>query len=343
MPRLEPQRLDLAFQVVADGVAGGALPSAVLAVANSREVLRSEAFGPVATDSIFLLASITKPIFATAVMQQVEQGRLLLNDPVARILPEFAGGGRDGVRLWHLLTHTSGLDESFGDRAFGLPDRRQIRDAICARAPLTFRPGSRYSYCNSSFAVMAALLERASGQDDVAYLRERVLAPLGMGDTSYEPAESPRVAPVHDPPWRDEAGRARWTGLAIPAGGLWSTAADLVRFGQHFLTGQPRVLGPAARRAMTSLQTADIAGVDASGESRAYYGLGFAKAGPHGSGGPSAELRTPAGYGHGGATGTQLWIEPDLDLIFVFLTNRWGLDAPHARLALNATIGAIDA
>jgi CubicO group peptidase (beta-lactamase class C family) len=343
MSRLEPRRLDNAFQVVADGVAVGALPSAVLTIANSREVLRSQAFGPVEADSIFLLASITKPIFATAIMQQVERGRVLLNDPVARIIPEFAGAGREGVHLWHLLTHTSGLDEAFAERAFGLPDRRQVRGAICARAGLTFRPGSRYSYCNGSFGVMSELLERVSGQDDVDYLREQVLAPLGMGDTSYAPAESPRVAPVHDPPWRDEASRARWLSLAIPAGGLWSTAADLVRFGQFFLTGQPRVLGPAARRAMTSLQTGDIVGVDASGESRAYYGLGFGKAGPHGSAGPSAELRTPAGFGHGGATGTQLWIEPELDLIFVFLTNRWGLDSPHARLALNATIGAVDA
>jgi CubicO group peptidase (beta-lactamase class C family) len=342
VPRLEPSRLDQAFRVVADGVAAGGLPSAVLAIANSREIVRAQAFGPVATDSIFLLASITKPIFATAIMQQVERGRILLNDPVARIIPDFVGGGRESVRLWHLLTHTSGLDEAFGERAFGLPDREQIRRAICARAGLTFRPGSRYSYCSSSFAVMAELLERVSGQDDVAYLRDQVLAPLEMGDTSYAPAESARVVQVHDPPWRDEAGRARWLSLAIPAGGLWSTAADLVRFGQLFLTGQPRVLGPAARRAMTELQTGDIAAFDVGGESRAYYGLGFGKAGPRGSAGPSAELRTPAGFGHAGATGTQLWVEPGLDLIFVFLTNRWGLESPHARLALNATIGALD-
>src|SRR5262245_23684000 len=102
MPRLESGCLDHAFRVVADGVAVGDLPAAVLAIANSREIVRAEAFGPVATDSIFLLASITKPIFATAIVQQVERGRVLLNDPVARIIPEFAGGGREGVRLWHL-------------------------------------------------------------------------------------------------------------------------------------------------------------------------------------------------------------------------------------------------
>jgi CubicO group peptidase (beta-lactamase class C family) len=342
MPRIDAQRLDHAFRVVADAVAAGGLPSAVLTIASSREVVRSEAFGPAGTDSVFLLASITKPIFATAIMQQVERGRVLLNDPVARIVPEFAGRGREGVRLWHLLTHTSGLDETVGQRAQYLPDRQQARLAICAQAGLTFRPGSRYSYCNSSFAVMSELLARLSGQDDVGYLRDQVLAPLGMVDTGYAPAESSRVMPVHDPPWRDEEDRRRWMSLAIPAGGLWSTAADLVRFGQAFLTGRPAVLGPAARGAMTSLQTAGIAGADALGESAAYYGLGFTKAGPHGSRGPSAELRTPAGFGHGGATGTDLWIEPELDLVFVFLTNRWGIDAPYARLALNAAIAAVD-
>jgi CubicO group peptidase (beta-lactamase class C family) len=127
--------------------------------------------------------------------------------------------------------------------------------------------------------------------------------------------------------------------MAIPAGGLWSTAADLVRFGQSFLTGRPRVLGPAARRAMTTLQTGGIAQIDASGATPAYYGLGFGKAGPAG---PAAELRTPDGFGHGGATGTLLWIEPGLDLVFVFLTNRWGIEAIHARMALNATLAAVD-
>jgi CubicO group peptidase (beta-lactamase class C family) len=336
--RLDHELLDAAFAAVAEGVDRGALPSAVLAVANRHEIVRLEAFGPVQTDSIFLLASITKPIFSTAVMRLVERAKLRLNDPVVRLLPEFGANGKQDVRLWHLLTHTSGLDESAAQYGWGRLGREELQAASFA-GPRLFRPGSRYQYCNTSFAVMAALIRRASGDDDVAYLREHVLAPLGMKDTSYAPPDSPRVAPVHTPPWADEAGRRYWTSLAIPAGGLWSTAEDMVRFGQSFLDGRG-VLGRSAMHAMTSLQTEGIPAATATGEARSYYGLGFGKAGPHSERGPSSELRTPAGYGHGGATGTLLWIEPELDLVFVFLTNKWGMDEPHAGLALNAAIAA---
>jgi CubicO group peptidase (beta-lactamase class C family) len=341
--RFDPELLDAALAAVDEGVRSGDLPSGVLAVATAGKTLRLEAFGPVKTDSVFLLASISKPIFATAVMRLVERGRMRLNDPVARVIREFEVNGKADVRLWHLLTHTSGLDEMPGLALWGQADRAGLT-AAAIQAPLRFRPGSQYGYCNASFFVMGELIRRLSGRDDVAFLREEVLEPLGMADTSYQPPASPRVVPVHGSPWAQDPHFEYFRSLCWGAGGLWSTATDLVNFGQAFLCGGAlngqRVLAPASVRAMTTLQTDSLVETRALGDGPAYYGLGFAKAGPDNASGPSAELRTPSGFGHGGATGTSLWIEPELDLVFVFLTNRWGLDAPHAGRALNAAIAA---
>ena len=344
-PGLETSLLESACAVVADGVARGALASGVLAVATSDEVVRLEAFGPVASDSIFLIASITKPIFATSVMRLVERGHAALNEPVARHIPEFAANGKQDVRLWHLLTHTSGLDEAWvlqASRSERL-NWASLLERACA-APLQFPPGSRYSYSNSPFVVMAEIVRRLTGADHATYLRQAVLEPLGMRDTSFLPPDSSRVVPVLDPPWSDEQTRPGWIGLQHPAGGLWSTAGDLVRFGQMLLhdgeLNDYRVLAPATLRAMSTLQTAGVPSTTGAGEFSAYYGLGFGKAGPDSERGPSAEFRSPAGFGHGGATGTYLWVEPEFDLVFVFLTNRWNQEDTTLKRALNATIAA---
>jgi CubicO group peptidase (beta-lactamase class C family) len=344
--RPDPTLLDAAFSVMAEGVASGALPSGVLAVATGAETVRLEAFGPAAPDSIFLLASITKPIFATGLMRLVERGRLLLNTPVAQLVPEFARAGKGDVRLWHLLSHTSGLDEAWVLGQAGPAPRSPERLlALACAAPLQFRPGSRYAYCNATFAVLAELIRRLDGRDHATYLAEEVLEPLGMRETSYEPPASPRVAPVHDAPWgTDPAARAAWVAQHSPAGGLWSTAADVVTFGQMLLGGGERggrrVLAPATLAAMTQLQTAGIPTSSPLGEVASAYGLGFSKAVMHGDNGPSRELRTASGFGHGGATGTYLLVEPELDLVVVFLTNRWGIDVPHQKRVFNAAIAA---
>ena len=141
-------------------------------------------------------------------------------------------------------------------------------EVACA-APLQFRPGTRYAYCNPTFFVMGDLVQRLSGRDHVDWLQETVLDPLGMRDTTFVPPDSARVVPVLDPPWPDERGRATWISLRNPAGGLWSTAQDLVRFGQTLLHDGSfedyQLLSPATLRAMTSLQTAGIPAVTGAG------------------------------------------------------------------------------
>lgn len=342
---IDRELLDRAFQVVADGVGDGSLDTAVLAVASRDRLIRAEASGNTSLDRLYLLASVTKPVFCSSVMRLVEEGRARLNDPVSRFIPEFAAGPKAAVTLWHLLTHTSGLDESAMAQAMR---DGTANDAILAslNAPVMFRPGSHYSYCNASYYVMAEIIRLATGQDHATYIGNVVLAPLGMRDTGYAPRDADRAVPVLDMLGNDPSA-ARFSSFRLPAGGLWSTAADLIRFGQAFLkrgaNDNGRFLAPATIKTMTSLHTGGIPKLSANGEFPSGYGLGWEKPNPGGEAAPSIELTTPSGHGHGGATGTLLWIEPDVDLVFVFLTNRWGHSSPHARSALNAAIAAFSA
>jgi CubicO group peptidase (beta-lactamase class C family) len=346
-PSVNPERLQVAYEVLRDAVATGELPSGLLAVATARETVRCEAFGPdgpIATDGIYSLMSVTKPIVATAVLQLVERGRLLIESPVARYMPEFAVNGKQSVTVWHLLTHTSGLNDSYLAAA-GLPEDRfptpeQDLAAVCATY-VRFAPGTRYEYCNSAFRILGELISRQSGTPYTDYLRERVLAPAGMVDTSFspEPAKQGRLMPVHA--WEESfrAGLDGWMALAAPAGGLFGTVADLVAFGQTMLNGgvgrHGRVLSPAAVRTMTRLQTEGIPD-HATGEA-AYYALGWGKE-PSRTG----RLVSPSGFGHGGWTGTHLWVEPDLDLVLVFLTNRLGVEGRVRTAVFNAAMASLE-
>lgn len=340
---LAAERLEAAARVAEEAVASGTHPCAVLAVANSAETVWTHTVSgedEAALDDVFLLASITKPVVGTAVMQLVEQGRLLLDEPVARTIPVFGLYGKEGVTPWHLLTHTSGLEEvRWWDelRAAGAEGHESVLDAAC-RSYLHFEPGARCAYCSLSYAVLGELITRLGGEPYPEFMRRHIFDPLGMRDTAFQPADAARAMPVHD--FGSPEDVARFSRSASPGGGLWSTAADLVAFGQAFLRGGrrdgQRIIGPAALEAMTRSHTAGMHEI-VDGRARPFeYGLGWGK--PHASGGVIASM---ASYGHGGATGTYLWIDPVYDLVFVFLTNRWGLALDTPRRALNAVYGAL--
>ena len=343
--RVNVERLEVAYDLLRDGVASGILPVGLLAVADRSEVIRCGGYGPdgqIGTDGIYLLASITKPIVATAIMQLVERGKLLIDDPVVKHIPEFGVNRKDGVKIWHLLTHTSGLDDGYwGQMKSGATPADDVRGAC--QTFLRFPPGSRYEYCNVSFTVLGELIARASGMTYPDYLREHVFRPAGMVDTSFrpEPAKSARVQPVHD--FADLFGGLEgFISMALPAGGLFSTAADLVAFGQAFLDGgkgrRGRLLAPPTIGLMTRLHTEGLLEYPAGGEPvPAYYGLGWAKTSPR-----QGTLLSPSGYGHGGATGTHLWIDPQTELVMVFLTNRWGVDGRTKQCIMNAVMAALE-
>lgn len=355
--RLDPDRLDRAFEVLAEQVRRDDLPAAVLAIAGPDGPIRSEAYagrddGPIDIDHRFRIASVTKPIVATAVMQLVEEGRLVLGAPVRTYLPDFgpppsAPGlpGGEVISAWHLLTHTSGAGDTDWTPADGAsPTANGMLRAMSER-PLTSVPGATYRYASDTFFVLGDLVRRVGGWPSLgAALRARIFEPLGMTATGFEadvaghPAAPPHVVGRAD---AEAAALGRWfQSVDHPGGGLWSSAADLVAFGRAMLLGgrlgDARILGTPFVELMTREQTA---GIFEAGDPprRPLYGLGWAKSGLGGRMPGSA-----AQFDHLGATGSRLWIDPPNELVIALLANLWGVDSRHSDAVVAAVYGALE-
>jgi CubicO group peptidase (beta-lactamase class C family) len=345
VPTLRQLDLDAAFAPAAAGALADTIPCAVVGVSDAWGTLGIHAYPGsrqrrVGTDSVFFLASVTKPITATAVMQLVEVGQLDLQAPIARYVPEFAGPDKEGVTAWHVLTHTSGIPDLDQDALRRKrPSYQQMLRHVC-RDPLLFEPGSRYAYASDSFYVLAEAVARLTGEPYAKALRQRILAPLAMTDTSFDPRPiRSRVMPMHGIPlrgWIMETLILRFlAGATMPGGGLFGTAEDLLRFGRSLLpdTTEPAILRPDTIAEMTREHTRGILEIQEDGSLREpRYALGWGKPDPDGTipsvlGTPiSTAERVPASpstFTHGGASGTRLWIDPDRGLVFVFLTNEW--------------------
>jgi CubicO group peptidase (beta-lactamase class C family) len=351
---LDGTRLDRAFQVVEQQVLSGRARYASLGVGRGDGLVRTAAYGPDGTFTAgarFLVASITKPITATAVLQLVEDGRLALSAPVRDHLPAFAPipaepgtPGAEAITAWHILTHTSGLTDA-GEEYLELHRPTQLELLTRIRSQrLEFVPGSRFGYASDSFYLLAELVERLGGRPFADHLRGRILGPLGMASTTFDPSETgPRGLPLGGTFDRygallDEA-TSYFVSLAMPAGGLWSTADDLVRFGRAMLLGGTldgaRILGRPFVELMTREHTA---GIMEPGDPprRPAYGLGWHLPGLD-PGSPASRMA----FGHRGATGTALVVDPGYDLVVVYLRNEWGSTDVTADEAIQAVYGAL--
>ncbi len=341
--------------MVAEAVDAGDPPAAVLAVAGVDGPIRARGFGRdgsgdrIGVAHRFRVASVTKPIVATAVMQLVEAGRVTLSDPIRRVVPEFApppvAEGRPGaeaVTVWHLLTHTSGaIDLDWVAQGQAPPSAEALIASACMR-PLTFAPGTAYTYASDTFYLLGLLLQRVGGHPTVgAALRARILEPLGMTATGFEmEVEGHPNAPVSIVGGDDiDVERfSRWiSAVEHPGGGLWSTAHDLVAFGRASMGSPavPRILGGPFLELMRREQTA---GVLESGDPprRPTYGLGWGKSTLNGRmPGP------PEAVDHAGATGSRLWVDPVNGLVIALLVGRWGADRALADAAIAAVYGAL--
>jgi CubicO group peptidase (beta-lactamase class C family) len=284
--------------------------------------------GPMTVDSMFRIMSMTKPITATAVMILADEGRLSLDDPVAKYIPSFAGGklknGRPAneMKIRHLLTHTSGLG---GDQ--DCPVSLEVTAEMLAVRPLDFQPGTRWQY-GPSFNVLGRIIEVASGQSYDDFLTDRIFRPLEMKDTTFFPKESQlaRVPVVYGPgdraagePPLVPSGRLRAANLGdpvpSPSGGLFSTAHDVFRFYQAILDGGEwngrRILSADAVKAMISPQTGNLRTNWGRVNS---WGYGWCIINqPRGA----SNWLSPGTYGHGGLYGTQVWVDPTRQAIFL--------------------------
>lgn len=279
---------------------------------------------PMDDDTIFDMASITKLFTSIAVMQLVEQGKVELDAPVARYLPEFATNGKQDVTVRQLLTHTSGLDADPVPALWaGYPDIASRRKAVLD-SPLKNPPGTVYLYSDINLMTLGFLVEQLTGETLDTVVHDRITAPLGMVDTGFNPpaAKLDRIAATEDevnPPRGMLRGQVHdenaWAlgGVAGHAG-IFSTASDMAILAQTILNGGSyrgvRILRPDTVREMLTNYNTAFPG-DA-------HGLGFELDQMFYMGG----LSSPVTAGHTGFTGTTLVIDLESRSIAILLTNR---------------------
>jgi uncharacterized protein YbbC (DUF1343 family)/CubicO group peptidase (beta-lactamase class C family) len=303
------------------------VPGAVLVVGHHGQVIYRKAYGSRALeprreamtlDTVFDLASLTKVIATTtSVMQLVEQGKVRLNDPVAKYLPEFAQNGKDDITVRQLLIHFSGLEPDLDLKATW-EGKQTAYGMAFADAPQE-APGSRFTYSDVNFIVLGALVERVSGETLDEYVQRHIFVPLKMTRTRYVPPAGwlPKIAPtqydenehmlwgvVHDPTAR------RMGGVAGHAG-LFSTGDDLAKFAQALLNGGEGVLSELTVEKMTRPEQPPAAPV--------LRGFGWDIDSPLSSN--RGDLLPVGSYGHTGWTGTSIWIDPTTETYIILLTN----------------------
>ena len=313
-------KLEQAAKVLADWVGDGRVQgAAILVTQGNRQFARN--FGSAkGTEPVFLLASITKPMTAAAVMTLVDAGALSLDDKATKFFPSFTGEGRETITIRNLLTHTGGLpdmladDEMLRERHASLSDYREG----ALKAPLKFTPGSKYSYSSMGILLSAEIAQKITGKPIADLVEERVFKPLGMRRTGYGLRGRANVMTVASQaaPAMTEPGRKSWDSwnwnseywrnLGAPWGGALGPAADIAKFYDEFLFQRGRILKPATEQLMITNQSPP--GVKASG-------LGFDL--PPSVGAPACGPRT---FGHNGSTGTLSWADPDTGTICVVLT-----------------------
>jgi CubicO group peptidase (beta-lactamase class C family) len=335
---------------------------AVTLLAHGNEVIEFHALGmadieqrrPMQKDTIFQIMSMTKPVTAVGIMMLAEEGKLALRDPVEQYLPEFhdqhvvTNAGPDSARLSipdhpitirDLLTHTAGIRDP---APFSIRDYPQLMNIPLAevvkqvaKQPLLFQPGTQWSYSSPGIEILGRLVEVCSGQKYEDFITERILRPLGMKDSFFYPPANKvdRIAMVyvHEDGklvrapatilGGDPAKHREHAVFPAPGWGLYSTAEDLLHFYRMMLNGGTyegrRYLSPFSVHVMTEAQTT---GIHPVGWMRgADYGLAWEVVTD-----PLGELAGHAKgtYGHGGAFGTQGWIDPQNNLISILLIQR---------------------
>jgi uncharacterized protein YbbC (DUF1343 family)/CubicO group peptidase (beta-lactamase class C family) len=322
-----PVRLGAVDAIIEQAIADKNIPGAVLIVGHNGKVVYHKAYGsralepkrePMTLDTIFDLASLTKVVATTtAVMQLVQQGKVRLNDPVSKYLPEFAQNSKDDITVRQLLTHYSGLEPDLDlktpwqgkDTAFRMAFAETLQDP----------PGSAFVYSDINFIMLGALVEKVSGETLDQYTARHIFAPLKMLHTRFVPPASwkPKIAPtqydendrmlrgvVHDPTAR------RMGGVAGHAG-LFSIADDLSKFAQALLNGGDGILSPLIVEKMTTPEQPPAAPV--------LRGFGWDIDSPFSSN--RGDLLPVGSFGHTGFTGTSLWIDPTTQTYIILLTN----------------------
>ncbi len=323
----------------------GEVAGMVTLVASANRVLHLQAQGladvaggvAMKRDTIFWIASMTKPITGVAVMMMLDEGKLSVDDPIGKHIPELAhlktaDGIEHVVTIRQILTHTSGMGEMSPAES---RECRTLADAVrrYAAKPLQFIPGSRWAYCQSGINTAARIVETSSGRAFPEFLDERLFRPLGTKDTTFYLGEeqSRRLAKSYA---RMDTGELKEAPISflqgMPAtsrdrfpagnGGLFSTATDYSLFARMVLNGgqlnRRRYLKRETVALMTSIHTAELKTGFTPGNG---WGMGWCVVRePQGV----TAMLSPGSSGHGGAYGTQAWIDPKRGLAYILMVQR---------------------
>ena len=345
-----PDRLAAIDRIVEEGLRRDNMPGAVVVVGHRGKIAHQKAYGfrelepnrvPMSVDTVFDLASLTKPIAtATSVMILLEAGELKLHEPVATYFPSFGQNGKEAITIYHLLTHQSGLipDNALKDYQDG-PEKAW--ECICALKPIA-NLEERFIYSDVNFIVLGKLIEKVTAKSVHEFSQEKIFKPLGMAETGYLPGEDLKkraaVTQQREGRWmRGEVHDPRAYLLEGIAGhaGLFSTADDLAVYAQMMVQrgtyGGVRILKEESARQMT----------DGYQVPRGLRGLGWDKKSSYSSN--RGDLYTDSAFGHGGFTGTAIWIDPEQELFVIFLSNRVHPDGKGSVNSLAGRIGTIAA
>jgi len=338
-----PGGLEAVDGLVEAGVESRAFPGGVLAVGRDGALVHLRAFGrlsydadapPVAADTLYDLASLTKVVVTTTLsMVLVDEGKLDLDARVHAFFPAFSGPAKELVTIRQLLTHSGGLQ-------WWAPLYKEVKGkpAYLGRIvamDLAYAPGTKSVYSDLGIILLGDILERVGGMPFEAMARTRVFRPLEMMDAQYRPPADllPRIAPTEDDPWRGRVVRgevhdenAAALGGVAPHAGLFATASDLAHLAEMLLDG-----GSFGGRRIVSRATVELfterAGVPASSRALGWDTptdeAGERSSAPGQPGYSSAgSLLSPRSFGHTGFTGTSMWMDPERGLYVILLTNR---------------------
>ena len=335
-------------ELVAEQIEKKRLPGCVVMIGRRGKIAFAKAYGhrrlepspeKMTLDTVFDMASLTKPMAtATSIMLLVERGKVRLRDPVVEYLPEFAPHGKDAITIEDLLTHQGGLvpDNALGDYQHGVEEAWRRIWGLELFSPV----GEKFIYTDVGFLVLAKVVERVTGKNVAEFAAENIYRPLGMAETGYLPGEALRARAatteqrdgewlrgvVHDP-------RAALLDGVAGHAGLFSTASDLAIYANMMLSqgkvGKTQIMSPQTVAEMTR-------GRDVAGHRR---GLGWDMRSKYSSN--RGELCSASAFGHGGFTGTAMWIDPELDLFVVFLSNRVHPDGKGSVNPLAGRIGTL--
>jgi CubicO group peptidase (beta-lactamase class C family) len=328
---MKPEPFKAATRLIQEQMESGLVGAAALLVAHNGKIEVEQGFGslsrkagakPCRSDSVFLVASISKPVTAMAVMRLVDQGRITLDDPVQKYLPEFTGDGRERITVRNLLSHSSGLPDMLPDNIELRKRHAPLKDFVSGalRTPLLFPPGTRVSYQSMGILLASEIVERVSGTSLDRFLQREVFGPLkmrhssmGIGKRKIEdtvqcdlPARGELRMQDADASWNWNS--SYWRNLGVPWGGMHTTVGDINRLLQAMLEKGRPILKPALGESMIANQNPQL---------DKPWGLGWAV-------GENAlyDGASPKVFGHSGSTGTLCWADPDRKLTFVLFTNR---------------------